>query len=146
LPPIAHRHQTTSYLQSSELTGDQEHAFEVFSKVDVSEKGTIDDYELGGMLRMLDIDATEEEAAALFRYLDEDGNGEISWDEFLPWYDEASEAAKQVSFNFQSLLIGRRTIAQFDQTPVRDDVLRRAVQCAIAAPNRSTSEPWRYVL
>ena len=33
----------------------------------------------------------------------------------------------------------------FDHSPVSNDVLRRAVACAIAAPNRSQSEPWRFI-
>jgi nitroreductase len=36
-------------------------------------------------------------------------------------------------------------VDNFDSTPVDDAVLRRAVQCAIAAPNRSGSEPWRFI-
>ena len=97
------------------------------------------------MLLVLDIDASKEDANALFKYLDGNGDGEIDFDDFLPWYSDAADAAKEVSSSFQSLLIGRRTVDQFDQTPVSDDVLRRAISCAIAAPNRSCSEPWRFI-
>lgn len=127
------------------LSSQQEHAREVFDKFDKDNQGTITSDELGNMLRDLDIEATEEEAHALFRYLDEDENGEIEFEEFLPWYSDAVDAAKEVATSFQSLLIGRRTVEQFDQTPVSETVLRRAIQCAIAAPNRSMSEPWRFI-
>ena len=122
-----------------------EHALEVFAKVDTDNSGTLEEDELAEMLRLLDIDASEEEASALFKYLDTDATGAIPLNDFLPWYAEASVAAKQVAMNFQSLLIGRRTVDRFDQTPVDDTVLKRAVQCAIAAPNRSRSEPWRFI-
>ena len=97
------------------------------------------------MLQMLDIEASPEEEIALFKYLDTDGDGQVSFDEFLPWYNAAAEAAQTVSSNFQQILISRRTVNQFDATPVDDDVLERAVECAIAAPNRSGSEPWRFI-
>eukprot|EP00980_Cylindrotheca_fusiformis_P029998 scaffold24173_cov162-Cylindrotheca_fusiformis.AAC.5 len=120
-------------------------AVDVFKKYDSDGSGEICAAELGEMLESLDVDASAEEADALFRYLDSDGNGAISLDEFLPWYTEAAEAAKEVSSSFQALLTGRRTVDYFDQTPVSDDVLRRAIECAIAAPNRSQSEPWRFI-
>lgn len=122
-----------------------DHAKEVFEKYDADSSGAICAAELGDMLESLDLEATPDEADALFRYLDTDGSGEVSWDEFLPWYNEAVEAVTEVSGNFQSLLQGRRTVDHFDQTPVSDDVLRRAIACAIAAPNRSQREPWRFI-
>lgn len=120
-----------------------ERAKGVFDQYSISNVISSDD--LANMLNSLDVDATQEEAGALFRYLDTDGDGSISLDEFLPWYSESAEAASEVSSSFQSLLLGRRTVHQFDQTPVSDDVLKRAVACAIAAPNRSQSEPWRLI-
>lgn len=122
-----------------------EHAKEVFNKYDADGSGEIDSSELGEMLQSLDLEASEEEASALFRYLDGDGDGAISLSDFLPWYEEAVGAAREVSSSFQALLIGRRTVDYFDHSPVSDDVLRRAVACAIAAPNRSQSEPWRFI-
>lgn len=127
------------------LSAEQEHAREVFSKWDTDDSGSISSNELGDMLRMLNIEATEEEANALFKYLDSEGNGEIRFEEFLPWYSETAEASKEMSATIQSVLTGRRTVAEFDQTPVQDDVLERAVECAIAAPNRRMSEPWRFI-
>lgn len=127
------------------LTAEQEHAREVFAKFDTDGSGTISADELGDMLISLDIEATRDDANALFKYLDVNGDGEIGFDDFLPWYSDSAGAAKEVSSTFQSLLIGRRTVEKFDQTPVDDDVLRRAVACAIAAPNRSMSEPWRFI-
>jgi nitroreductase len=135
---------STSQLRNN-LTAEQEHAREVFFKCDADGSGTITSSELGSMLQMLDIQATSEDADALFKYLDGDGDGEIEFSDFLPWYSGAAEAAKEVSDSFQALLIGRRTVEHFDKTPVSDDVLERAVSCAIAAPNRSMSEPWRFI-
>lgn len=97
------------------------------------------------MLGVLDIDATEEEAATLFKYLDEDGSGLVSLDEFLPWYAEAVDAAQQAATVFQNLVKSRRTVNKFDATEVDDGVLRRALECAIAAPNRRGTEPWRFI-
>lgn len=127
------------------------HALEVFRR-HASEgeyegqKFISDSSALYHILQSLDIDATEEDASIVFRYLDSDGDGRLVFDdEFLPWYLEAVGAASSVAASFQSLLIGRRTVEAFDETPVDDTVLERAVQCAIAAPNRSGSEPWRFV-
>jgi len=133
-----HRRPTSSCLFALER------AKEVYEKYSISDDG-ISSKDLANMLNSLDIDASQEEADALFRYLDTDGDGSITLEEFLPWYSETAEAASQVSSSFQSLLLGRRTVHQFDQTPVSDDVLERAIACAIAAPNRSQSEPWRFI-
>jgi len=127
------------------LTSEQEHALEVFQRFDTDGSGSISGGELGEMLRMLDVEATDEESEALFKYLDGNGDGYVDFEDFLPWYSETAEAANEIASSFQSLLIGRRTVDRFDRTPVTDDVLKRAIQCAIAAPNRSMSEPWRFI-
>ena len=121
------------------------HALEVFDKVALERGAISSSDELYKILCNLDIEATEEEASVLFRYLDEDGDGHLDFEDFLPWYLAAAEAATEVAESFQSLLVGRRTVEEFDLTPVGNDVLRRAVQCALAAPNRSCSEPWRFI-
>ena len=125
------------------------HALEVFDKYasessydGSSIQASSDLYEI---LLSLDVEATQEEADVLFRYLDEDGDGQLDYEDFLPWYLDAAGAATAVAESFQSLLVGRRTIEEFDSTPVSNDVLTRAVQCALAAPNRSCSEPWRFI-
>lgn len=97
------------------------------------------------MLNVLDIDATEEEAITLFKYLDEDESGLVSLDEFLPWYAQAVDSAQQAATGFQNLVKSRRTVHKFDATEVDDGVLRRALECAIAAPNRRGTEPWRFI-
>jgi nitroreductase len=133
---------------SKSMTSVEEHALEVFEKFaagDTKDIKILSSDDLFEILCSLDVEATQEEADALFRYLDDNGDGVLSFDDFLPWYREASDAATAVAESFQSLLVGRRTIEQFDRTTVSDDVLERAVLCAIAAPNRSMSEPWRFI-
>jgi nitroreductase len=131
----------------ADLSADQKRARDVFSLVaeSKSDSGTIDEVKLGEMLRMLDINASDADAEALFRYLDLNDDGSITFDEFLPWWDEAAATAQESASTFQSIIMDRRTVHLFDKTPVSDDVLRRAVKCAISAPNRSGSEPWRFI-
>jgi nitroreductase len=136
---------SVSSSSSSSTPPELERAIEVFQKFDIDDSGAISSGELATVLERLDLEASDEEAEALFRYLDGDGDGEISLDDFLPWYRQAVEAANSAAQTFQALLIGRRTVDYFDQTPVSDAVLRRAIECAIAAPNRSRSEPWRFI-
>jgi len=98
------------------------------------------------MLLNLDIDATEEESAALFKYLDVDGSGCISfYEEFLPWYDDVALTSQSSAESFQETILSRRTVHEFDDTPVDDGVIKRAIECAIAAPNRLLTEPWRFI-
>jgi len=130
---------------SESLSSSDAHALEVFRKYSAGNDSISSSSDLFEILACLDVEATEEEADVLFRYLDDNGDEALDFDEFLPWYREATDAAIGVAESFQSLLVGRRTIEQFDQTPVGDDVLERAIQCAIAAPNRSMSEPWRFI-
>lgn len=47
---------------------------------------------------------------------------------------------------FARALRGRRTIDQYIQTPVPDNLVREAMEAAIWAPNHYVSEPWRFVL
>ena len=110
------------------------HAREVYSTFDSDESGTIGSQELGDMLSALDIDASEEETAALFRYLDADGTGGVTFEQFQPWYSEAANAAKQSAKVFQGIIMSRRTCDSFDQTVVDQAVIKRAIECAIAAP------------
>jgi nitroreductase len=122
------------------------HALEVFDKFALGSSGLVTtSSDLFRILCGLDVEATKDEASVLFRFLDEDGDDQIDFEDFLPWYLTAATAAAAVAESFQSLLIGRRTVDEFDRTPVGNDVLKRAIQCAIAAPNRSCSEPWRFI-
>jgi len=101
--------------------------------------------ELSEMLNALDIEASEEDAEVLFRYLDLDGDGSVDFQDFLPWYEKAAAAAKEQASAFQGILLSRRTVDSFLAAEVDDDVLQRAVRCAIAAPNRRGTEPWRFI-
>merc|ERR1711935_1005280 len=84
-----------------------ERAKEVFDKYSVKGSDGISSNDLANMLHSLDVDASQEEANALFRYLDTDGDGSITLEEFLPWYSATADAAREVSSSFQSLLTGR---------------------------------------
>jgi len=116
-----------------------------FNNFDVEGKGLIDQNGLRDLLAYLNLDATPKEQSALFLFLDKDKDGSIGLAEFINWYYDAAEAETQRSRSFQLMLMSRRTVNSFDTTPVSDEVLRRAVECAIAAPNRSRSEPWGFV-
>ena len=59
---------------------------------------------------------------------------------------DAAWEAQSTSDTFRHLLMSRRTVNGFDPNHlVSDEVLKRAIECAIAAPNRSGSEPWRFI-
>ena len=46
---------------------------------------------------------------------------------------------------FARVLSGRRTIDQFLQTPIPENLVREAIELATWAPNHYVSEPWRFV-
>lgn len=45
-----------------------------------------------------------------------------------------------------ALLRSRQTTHDFDTTPVPEDVVRQALECAIRAPNHHLTNPWRFTL
>ncbi len=47
---------------------------------------------------------------------------------------------------FARVLRGRRTIDQYIQTPVPDELVREAIEVAAWAPNHFVTEPWRFIL
>jgi len=47
---------------------------------------------------------------------------------------------------FAEVLRGRRTIDQYLQASVPDDLVREAIEVATWAPNHFVSEPWRFIL
>jgi len=47
---------------------------------------------------------------------------------------------------FARVLRGRRTVDQYIQTPVPDELVREAIEAATWAPNHYVSEPWRFIL
>jgi len=124
-----------------------EHARELFDTIDTDNSGTICVAELGDLLSRLSVKTTQEEAEVLFSFLDKDGDGEISFDdEFKPWYDSILEAELLNRDIVQRTLMSRSTVNDFDETlHISDNVLNRAIQCAIAAPNHKLTEPWRFI-
>ena len=138
----ASTHNNNKFALSMLTLSEEERAREVFNSFGGE---TLEQAQLTDMLHALDIEATDDEAGALFKFLDQNGNGEICLDEFLPWYEEAADMAKEQATSFQSLLLSRRTVDKFLTVEVDDAVLKRAVKCAIAAPNRRGSEPWRFI-
>ncbi len=47
---------------------------------------------------------------------------------------------------FARVLRGRRTIDQYIQTPVPEDLVHEAIEVATWAPNHYMTEPWRFIL
>lgn len=47
---------------------------------------------------------------------------------------------------FARVLRGRRTVNQYIQTPVPDELVHEAIEVATWAPNHYVSEPWRFIL
>lgn len=47
---------------------------------------------------------------------------------------------------FARVLRGRRTIDQYIQTPVPDELIYKALEAAVWAPNHYVSEPWQFIL
>jgi nitroreductase len=126
-------------------TAYEEHAVEVFSLIDADGSGHISKDELTEVLRMLDIDASKDDISALFKHLDRDGNGEIELDEFLSWYKPAASSAESETNVVMNALKSRRTVNDFDTSPVPDSVFRNAIEAAIHAPCHGMTEPWRFI-
>ncbi len=47
---------------------------------------------------------------------------------------------------FARVLRGRRTVDQYIQTPVPEELVEEAIEVATWAPNHFVSEPWRFIL
>lgn len=122
-----------------------EHASEVFHLIDTDSSGHICSTELKEVLDRLDVSASDEDAEALFKFLDANGDGEICEDDFLSWYQEAASTVASETSAVRQALFGRRTVNSFDRTPVPDQVLRNAVKAAVSAPNHKMTEPWRFI-
>mmetsp|Transcript_5471 Transcript_5471/g.6292 ORF Transcript_5471/g.6292 Transcript_5471/m.6292 type:complete len:366 (-) Transcript_5471:126-1223(-) len=117
-----------------------------FERFDLNGDGGITGDELDQVLLSLNVETTNDERTALFYHLDVNGDGMIDFQEFVEWYSDAAWEAQSTSDTFRHLLMSRRTVNGFDPNhPVSDEVLKRAIECAIAAPNRSGSEPWRFI-
>jgi len=117
-----------------------------FERFDLNGDGGIASDELDQVLLSLNVETTTDERTALFYHLDVNNDGMIDFQEFVEWYSDAAWEAQSTSDTFRNLLMSRRTVNGFDPNhPVSDEVLKRAIECAIAAPNRSGSEPWRFI-
>ena len=79
------------------------------------------------------------------KYLDVNNDGDICEEDFLSWYQGAAETVATETNAVRQVLKGRRTVHNFDKSPVPDVVLRNAVEAAIAAPNHKMTEPWRFI-
>ncbi|XP_013421474.1 uncharacterized protein LOC106181588, partial [Lingula anatina] len=67
-----------------ELSDDQIRMFkEVFDLLDSDRGGSLDSRELFKLMRELDVELSEEEISSVLKELDNDGSGEIDFDEFL---------------------------------------------------------------
>lgn len=121
-----------------------EHASEVFRSIDTDSSGNIVSTELKQVLERLDINKSKDDMDALFMSLDTNGDGKVVEKEFLDWYQEMaqeSDAADIVRRTIQD----RKTVNNFDRTPVPDSVLHNAIEAAISAPNHKLTEPWRFI-
>ena len=136
-----HSSRPTSHLQIVST----EHAKEVFHLIDTDDSGLICADELSNVLERLDINASEEEVNALAKYLDLNDDGDICEEDFLAWYQEAATTVASETNAVRQALLTRRTVNNFDKTPVPDVVLRNAIEAAIAAPNHKLTEPWRFI-
>lgn len=67
------------------LTQNKRKVMEAFRDSDVDKSGTLDQDELGNVLRALDEEWTEKKLKALFSVIDKDKNGMIDSDEFMSW-------------------------------------------------------------
>ena len=75
----------------------------VWKSVDVDGGGTLDRYELRQVLKKMGKTLTEEQLDKTMRQVDEDGSGEVEFEEFEAWWDRhmSSEAAvPPTPFNF----------------------------------------------
>jgi Ca2+-binding EF-hand superfamily protein len=128
------------------LSSEGLHAAEVFSLMDADGNGKIDESELKKVLKMLDLDASNEDISILFRHLDKDGSKEVDYQEFLSWYSSAAASVQRETNVVMDALLQRRTVNDFDPSiSVPEGVLRRAVKAAIAAPCHGLTEPWRFI-
>lgn len=140
-----YNHPNSQRLSSRHYVVSTEHASEVFHLIDTDDSGLIDSDELAEVLKLLDINASGEEVSALAKYLDVNNDGDICEEDFLSWYQGAAETVATETNAVRQVLKGRRTVHNFDKSPVPDVVLRNAVEAAIAAPNHKMTEPWRFI-
>lgn len=138
-------HQSNRKIPSSLNIVSTDHASEVFHLIDTDNSGVICSNELTEVLERLDILASTEEVGALAKYLDVNNDGDICEDDFLTWYKEAASTVAAETTAIRQALLGRRTVNDFDKTPVPDKILMDAIEAAIAAPNHKLTEPWRFI-
>ena len=139
-----------SYAESSRLKHAREVFLDILTSTPNTDNNTIDTHinqpQFGLLLQRLDMHhplQDFESQELIFKSLDQDEDTLLSWDDFRVWYekDHASSISEQ---SCSSVLLGRRTIHDFDNTPIPPELLHGAIQCAIAAPNHRLTEPWRF--
>ena len=139
--------QTCLFAQKPPPQAYDDHAAQVFALMDVDQNGRIDRDELQQVLKLLNIEASQHDIAALFKHLDLDGNQEIEFDEFLSWYVSAASRAQTETHVVMDALLSRRTVNDFDSdSTVPESVLRNAILAATYAPNHRMTEPWNFII
>jgi hypothetical protein len=109
--------QDLEFQQQKEFLSPQEilahDAFIIFEIYDADASGTIDPYELKLMLHDLCVPIDDEEdLTRLVHQLDQDGSGDIDFEEFIDWYANGGNAsfASMSGIVFKQLLKARRIV------------------------------------
>jgi len=124
-------------------------ARELFDIIDTDASGELDEDEMARLLESLEIDVSDEDRGILFRGLDADGGGTISFDEFNAWYTSslADYAQSSATEDLPGLLTSLSEVTRFKGDSVPDSLVRDAIACATCAPNNfhvGDTYPWRF--
>ena len=73
---------------------DETFAWCLFQEADADGSGALDREEIRALARNLGSPLTEEQLTVAMAEMDEDGGGEVEFDEFLAWYEKAAASSK----------------------------------------------------